>query len=67
MRPCADPEGVIEGPDPPPPPQNHVIWVPIEINTWTQDPPPLEKLDPLDPLKSIVFSLIKPLDPLCKL
>ena len=64
MRPCADPEGVIGGPDPPR--KSQVIWVSIEINTWTLDPPP-EKLDPLDPLKSIFFSVIKPLDPLCKL
>ena len=71
MRACADPEGVIGGPDPPPPPpgKSQVIWVSIEINTWTLDlpPPPPEKLDPLDPLKSIVFSVIKPLDPPCKL
>ena len=56
------------GPDPPPPGKSQVIWVSIEINTWTLDPPPpLEKLDTLDPLKSIVFSVIKPLDPPCKL
>ena len=70
MRPCADPEGVIGGPDPPPG-KSQVIWVSIEINTWTLDPPPpppppLEKLDPLDPLKSIVLSVIKPLGPLCE-
>ena len=67
MRPCADPDGVIGGPDPPSG-KSQVIWVSIEINTWTLDPPPhpLEKLDPLDPLKSIVFSVIKPVDPLCR-
>ena len=58
---CADPEGWME---------NHiVVWVSIEISIWTP-PPPWKKLDPvenvgtpLDPWKSMVFSVIKPLDP----
>ena len=57
MRPCADPEWVIGGPDLPG--KSQVIWVFIEINTWTTTPPPQKKLDPLDPWKSIVFSVIK--------
>ena len=59
---CVDPEGEIGGLDPPG--KSQVIWVSIEISIWT----PLEKVGPpLDPLKSMVFSLIKSLDLLCKL
>ena len=51
---------------PPPPGKSQVIWVSIEISIWT--PPPLENAGPpLDPWNGIVFSVIKPLDPLCKL
>ena len=56
---------MLGGPDPPPSEKSQVIWVSIEISIWT--PPTLENVEPsLDPLKSIVFSVIKPLDPLCK-
>ena len=65
-------------PPPPPPGKSQVIWVSLEISIWTPPPPPpLEKLDTPPPLenvgptldhwKSIVFSVIKPLDLLCKL
>ena len=62
------------GPDPPPPQENHVIWVSIEISICATPekagppPPHLENVGPpLDPWKSIVFSVIKLLYPLCKL
>ena len=54
------------GSGPPPPAKSQVIWISIEINKlgpWT----PPRKVGPPRPLKSIVFSVIKPLDPLCKL
>ena len=50
----------IEGPDPPGKSQVIVIWVSIEISTWT---PPWKKFDPPPPGKCV----IKPLDPLCKM
>ena len=52
-----------------PPGKSQVIWVSIEINTWTPPPPPPpgKSWTPLYPWKSIVFSVIKPLDLLCKL
>ena len=65
--------GGIEGLDPPWK-KSQVIWVSIEVSIMIP-PPPRKKLDPpnplenvgptLDPWKSIVFSVIKPLDPLC--
>ena len=53
----------------PPPGISQVIWVSIEISIWNPHPPGF-KLDPslenvgppLDPWKSIVFSVIKLLD-----
>ena len=63
--------GGIGGSGPPPPGKSQVIWVSIEISIWTpleKSWTPLENVGhPLDPWKSIVFSVIKPLDPLCKL
>ena len=58
---CADPEGGGS------PGKSQVIWVSLEINIRKKlDPRPLENSGPpLDPLESIVFSVIKPLDPLC--
>ena len=56
--PCADPEGVT--------PQSQVIWVSIEISIWNP-PPPWKMLDPHWILGKAVFTVIKPLDPLCKL
>ena len=49
------------------PGKSQVIWASLEINIRKKlDPFPLENSGPpLDPLKSIVFSVIKPLDPLC--
>ena len=49
------------------PGKSQVIWVSLKINIRKKlDPLPLENSGPtLDPLKSIVFSVIKPLDPLC--
>ena len=53
-----------------PPRKKEAIWVSIEISIG----PSLEKVGPpgkcwtpLDPCESLVFSAIKPLDPLCKL
>ena len=67
---CVVSEGGIGGPEPPD--KSQVIWVSIEISIWT--PHPWKKLDPLEhvgpplvPRISIDFSVIKPLDPLCKL
>ena len=61
--------GGIGGPDPPG--KSQVIWVSIEISIWTtpgKSWTPLENVGPpLDLWKSIVFSVIKPLDPLCRL
>ena len=49
------------------PGKSQVIWVSLENNIRKKfDPLRLENSGtPLDPLKSIVFSVIKPLDPLC--
>ena len=62
---CADPEGG-RGSGPPPG-KSQVIWISLEINIRKKlNPLPLENAGPpLEPLKSIVFSVIKPLDPLC--
>ena len=61
---CADPEGErgLGSPG-----KSQVIWVSLKINIRKKlDPLPLENSGPpLDPLKSMVFSVIKPLDPLC--
>ena len=65
--------GGIGGPDPPG--KSQVTWVSMEISIWpcSSPAPPGKKLDPrppgkcwtpLDPWKSIVFSVIGPLDPL---
>ena len=64
-RACADPEGGGGGLGSPG--KSQVIWVSLEINIRKKlDPLPMENSGPpLDPLKSIVFSVIKPLDPLC--
>ena len=61
---CADPEGERGSGSPG---KSQVIWVSLEINIRKKlDPLPLENSGPpLDPLKSIVFSVIKPLDPIC--
>ena len=63
---CADPEGG-GGRGLVSPGKSQVIWVSLEINIRKKlEPLPLENSGPpLDPLKSIVFSVIKPLDPLC--
>ena len=62
---CADPKGGERGLGSPG--KSQVIWVSLEINIRKKlDPLPLENSGPpLDPLKSIVFSVIKPLGPLC--
>ena len=50
----------------PPPGKSQAIWVSIEISIWTPfllekvgPPPPPWEMPPLDPSKSIVFSVIK--------
>ena len=64
---CADPEGG-GGWGLDPPRKSQVIWVSLNIMIRTpleKVGPPLENVrPPLDPFKSIVFSVIKPLDPL---
>ena len=62
---CADPEGRGSAPHPGKP-QVRPIWLSIEFSIWTpleKGGPPGKCWPPLDPWKRIVFSVIKPLDP----
>ena len=66
---CADLEGGI-GAWTPPPRKSQVIWVSIEISIWTAQEkvgPPCNCCPPLPRKSWILVSVIKPLEPLCKL